>query len=572
MLDVLVAGPYNETFFLGVAAVATLFWRDANRRNWPVEFRAAVIASVLVAGIIGSRWLPLEGHLPAYGEKTVLGALLGAAIAVAIIGSRFHLGGAVFDLAIPSIPVGMAIGRIGCFVAGCCFGTPLALPWGVRYNAGSSPFRFLVSRGLVAPDATQTGLLHPVQLYEAAADLLLVLLVVRVRHRFRSPGASALAFGAMYGTARFALEFVRAEGTFVAGLKLVQWGLALAVAAMVLALSHRERAARRLPAVPRAPDSASKGPSSAPASYREFAAVVVTCALASLPWATPLERTSVLAAVTIALLVLARRGAGAPAFGIPAGAWAMLFVFQTAGSPPVPDSLFPRSYTAVGGSVLSTWYSTTAPDGCSDQQWTREHQAALAQLSISRQHQTSRDAGSGITGGFIVGSDHASIGSPTGATSGRSALPAASLPLLGGSVAVNMDGKWFGLTLGAAVGSLGIVGGSSSLGVDSVTALPIVGLRVGRLSHWYGEFALLDPYVSSLPRGAARLGLGFAVDSLGSTLRIGASDVGGYVSYRAITESNWEIEPLLAVGGTFQARLALRRRFGVTKSQPHRAP
>lgn len=104
--------------------------------------------------------------------------------------------GALADLAAPGVAWGIGIGRIGCFGAGCCHGTPSALPWAVRFPASGG--------ALTVP-------LHPVQLYDSVFGwLLLALLLWRLpRRRF-----SGELFGlllALYAPVRFGLEFIRAD-------------------------------------------------------------------------------------------------------------------------------------------------------------------------------------------------------------------------------------------------------------------------------------------------------------------------------------------------------------------------
>ncbi|MBR5151869.1 MAG: prolipoprotein diacylglyceryl transferase, partial [Elusimicrobiaceae bacterium] len=67
------------------------------------------------------------------------------------------------DFLIVAVPLGHALGRIGCFLAGCCYGKPTALPWGVRFTD---------PHALVAPELMGVAL-HPTQLYEAGLNFLL---------------------------------------------------------------------------------------------------------------------------------------------------------------------------------------------------------------------------------------------------------------------------------------------------------------------------------------------------------------------------------------------------------------
>jgi len=104
------------------------------------------------------------------------------------------------DLAAAPVALGHAIGRIGCFMAGCCFGKPTSLPWGVTFTSD------------VAARISGTPLhiaLHPTQLYEAAAEFTNFALLYMLGRRSRVPGRVVGAYLALYGAERGLLEFLR---------------------------------------------------------------------------------------------------------------------------------------------------------------------------------------------------------------------------------------------------------------------------------------------------------------------------------------------------------------------------
>src|SRR5262245_45923882 len=73
---------------------------------------------------------------------------------------------ALADIAITSVFVGITFGRLGCLLHGCCYGDICSLPWAVTFPAHSVPFEALVSRGLLAKNASASLALHPTQLYD----------------------------------------------------------------------------------------------------------------------------------------------------------------------------------------------------------------------------------------------------------------------------------------------------------------------------------------------------------------------------------------------------------------------
>jgi len=76
------------------------------------------------------------------------------------------------DAVLPFAGLGLATGRIGCFLQGCCHGRVTDLPWGVRFSAGSEAFVNHVGRGLVESSAEYSLPVQPVQLYLILAGLL----------------------------------------------------------------------------------------------------------------------------------------------------------------------------------------------------------------------------------------------------------------------------------------------------------------------------------------------------------------------------------------------------------------
>ena len=134
---------------------------------------------------------------------------------------KLPFGPLVTDL-VPAVPLFHAFGRVGCFLAGCCYGIPAPAGWlGVTF-----------SQALLAPNGVA---LVPVQLYEAAGCLLLFLLLDRLARRGWSGGQLLPVYLSLYGAFRFLLEFLRGDGArgFWGPLSTSQW-VALATLAAAL--------------------------------------------------------------------------------------------------------------------------------------------------------------------------------------------------------------------------------------------------------------------------------------------------------------------------------------------------
>lgn len=105
------------------------------------------------------------------------------------------------DLFAPALALGHAFGRVGCFLAGCCHGSPTSCPVSVTFTDPASEVNPLY---LGTP-------LHPTQLYEAAGNLLIFFLLHRALARKLKPGAVLALYAALYSAQRFLIEFLRGD-------------------------------------------------------------------------------------------------------------------------------------------------------------------------------------------------------------------------------------------------------------------------------------------------------------------------------------------------------------------------
>ncbi|MBR7127630.1 MAG: prolipoprotein diacylglyceryl transferase [Lentisphaeria bacterium] len=105
----------------------------------------------------------------------------------------------VLDVLVPSLAIGHAFGRIGCFLHGCCFGKPTELFCGVIYPQGSAPFY----RYGATP-------LHPVQIYESLCNIILAIIAMILLRKSKR-GVTMSFYLISYGLLRFLNEFLRGD-------------------------------------------------------------------------------------------------------------------------------------------------------------------------------------------------------------------------------------------------------------------------------------------------------------------------------------------------------------------------
>jgi phosphatidylglycerol---prolipoprotein diacylglyceryl transferase len=168
---------------------------------------------MLLASLVGSKFLMLFTE-PEYRENPLqllsldflrsggvfYGGLIGAVIAGYLLIKRYNLPWwKTADACAPGIAIGNFFGRQGCFAAGCCWGKPTSLPWGVTFGEAGHDIT-----------GVPTGIaLHPTQLYESFAMLLVFLLLFWLHKRKKFDGQVILAYALLYSATRFGIEFLR---------------------------------------------------------------------------------------------------------------------------------------------------------------------------------------------------------------------------------------------------------------------------------------------------------------------------------------------------------------------------
>ena len=126
-----------------------------------------------------------------------------AAVAVALWYLRRHRMPVwtVTDIFAPGIALGHVIGRLGCLFAGCCFGRPTDVPWAITFHSE------FAARNVGTPLGIP---LHPTQLYEAGAELLILFILLFTERRGRYfAGRTFWTYMLLYGVSRFIIEFYR---------------------------------------------------------------------------------------------------------------------------------------------------------------------------------------------------------------------------------------------------------------------------------------------------------------------------------------------------------------------------
>lgn len=148
----------------------------------------------------------------AAGGLVVFGSLPTAALAAWRFAARRGL--PLLELAdcvAPGLLVGLALGRIGCFLNGCCYGGPCDLPWAVQFPPHSPPWLDQAARGLIPATSAGSLPVHPAQLYAALDAGLLAALAVAFTPLARRPGEVFALTLTLHPISRLLLEAIRID-------------------------------------------------------------------------------------------------------------------------------------------------------------------------------------------------------------------------------------------------------------------------------------------------------------------------------------------------------------------------
>ncbi len=217
--------------------------QDGLNKDVVVSFAVRVI----IASLIGAKLLMIYTEWGSYSDWRNIfsldflraggvyygGFLAGLATAAYLIWHHHLPGWRVADAFAPGIALGQAIGRLGCFAAGCCWGKPTNSWIGVTFPPIGHEHT-----------GVPVGIpLHPTQLYESGVTFLIFAFLVWLRPRRAYPGQVVLIYILLYAAARFTIEFYRGDWRgWVGPLSTSQFiAVALALGALAFLMIRRRR-------------------------------------------------------------------------------------------------------------------------------------------------------------------------------------------------------------------------------------------------------------------------------------------------------------------------------------------
>lgn len=204
---------------LGVLITLFLILRKAKKQKISKEHIYNTFISIFIGAIIFARLFYVLANLSEFnlfdifaiwkgglfGIGTITGGLLGMFFYTKMAKLNFLY---IADIFVLYIPLTFAIGRIGCFLRGCCFGLPTTMPWGIVYSQNS-----------LAGAVGLAGIpLHPTQIYHAIANITIFIILLNINkintkiktkgYRLRH-GLTFFLFFVLFSSQRFLIDFVR---------------------------------------------------------------------------------------------------------------------------------------------------------------------------------------------------------------------------------------------------------------------------------------------------------------------------------------------------------------------------
>lgn len=194
---------YSYGIFLALAFLMAAFvaFKETKRKGYDGDIAYDIVLMAIIGGILGARIFYVIGHFEYFLESPLdifkiyegglifYGGFLGGAIAILLYLRLKNLPiGDFADVVAPSLAIGSAVGRLGCFFNGCCYGKPATIPWAIHFF-----------------DANR----HPTQIYEFLMNLSIFGILWFARKKITRSGFLFLTYLMLYSIARFCVEFLR---------------------------------------------------------------------------------------------------------------------------------------------------------------------------------------------------------------------------------------------------------------------------------------------------------------------------------------------------------------------------
>jgi prolipoprotein diacylglyceryltransferase len=597
-------GPWFQLFYnLAFLIASGILIYEGYRRKFPMLKWIFLIAFTHLLFITGTRlvaFTPEQWHilftrftLPVTTQKSLLGGLLfGFA---GLIAGRFLLGikQNITDAFAFSLPAGIAVQKIGCFLTGCCFGKASEVSWAVQYPANTLPHYHQFNDNLLTYSDAFSLPVHPVQLYELTGLLLCLAVLFHAKSHMKRPGSLFLLSLILIFAVRVFSEFFRdvhahAIGGAVIGIfNATQLILLPVILLLVFFLLKRERSS-----ISPATDYSS-GDSSLPTAFsllflltfifsafstwfdfseKMVMSVTLTAAFGFLGWAGFRQ-----------LVLSKRRWLYLSGFILP-------FILMSQALPVTSkDSVLVQKYKSLKVGFASgnfdNSYNIGIGDGCDrvskTEYFKQEYVLGAVALDFT-EIKPDKDIQLSYGGKIMMGRHRETRLSDQKVTDTN---------LFGITPYATYETKWVGMGGGLHVGNLSIIrenqsvdgSGTPNSGSIYTNVYPQLYCRIGPYRWFFVDYHFAEQFPSALPgfRHQIGIGTGFGLKNL-TSLRIGSnigtfSYLAGYfpIQNKVVLEPMflWGTAPINGNAPQYQYSLGLSYRFGHKEvKKPYKPP
>ena len=559
---------YLTAFFIGFII---LLWEGRMRKfpllPWLIVIGAGFIFFVFgcrIFTISGNDWKTILANQPLNHPTgmVMLGGLLFSVPAIFAAKRLVHLGDSVLDAYAFVLPTGMFLQRIGCFLSGCCYGT-VTSGWGIQYAYGTSVFNQHFTEGILPPAAGHSLPVHPVQLYESIGCLLAVVILWKLKSKFKSPGSLFYFSGLSYYGVRFITEFFRADSAHAGEvfswgrLNTIQWVMIALIIGSVIIIAKKEQtptcvAEKQIPRI-------------------TFRYVLYLLGLSSIfffasKWLRPNE-------ILVVYMVLFSTGAylavelfknvTAPKFRLASLCLiflSLVLMSQTYPELKMTDSTRVSYNTLSIGALLGSQTFSVDPvvatdcDGNSTSIPGRkyDYKYQLGAIGFSRTIQNKDN--SSFTFGLNAYGGKVDEQVTGGFTSDRPALNS-----YGFNPFLQVDYRLFAFGGGVHLGDMTFIPDNpETTGIKRYSAYPQLYMRIGHLKYVFGELNYAKNFPSSFPATVFQTSLGFGFNrnrANSGVIRVGTSTATGiFFSSSIPIGRNFILEPYIGVAESFMAK------------------
>ena len=224
-LDHIVIHSFGACLAVAIILCYLVMVRLGRPSGFTPDFISNLLTILIVSGLIGARLFYVAEHWSFYAAQpaSILkiwegglmffgGLLVACASLVIFIRLQKKPLAKVLDVVVTAVPLSHAIGRVGCFLNGCCYGRTSGSCVAVTFPHGSIPWPEQLREGLISSEAIRSLPVLPSQLFEAGLNFtIFIVMLLLFKRRHRHPGSQVAAYMMMYSVARFILELSRAD-------------------------------------------------------------------------------------------------------------------------------------------------------------------------------------------------------------------------------------------------------------------------------------------------------------------------------------------------------------------------